>query len=78
MQAAVGAVQFNRQKDSFKSSEQHLEGKHARRLTRSVSCNLTGSPYSIHGTPNVVMLKKSLSAPTLDTCRSPFDGLDPQ
>ena len=78
IQPAFGSAQFNRQKDPFKSSEQHVEGKHTQRLTRSVSCNLTDTLYSIHGTPSVVMLKKSLSAPTLDTCGSSLDDLDPQ
>ena len=77
IQSAVGAAQFIRQKEPFKLSEQQ-EGKQTQRLTRSVSCNLTGALYSIHGTPSVVMLKKSLSAPTLDTCSSSIDGLDPQ
>ena len=78
IQSAVGAAQFSRQKEPFKSSQQHKEGKQTQRLTRSVSCNLAGALYSFHGTPGVVMLKKSLSAPTLDTCSSSIDGLDPQ
>jgi len=78
IQSAVGAAQFIRQKDTFKSSELHIVGKHTQRLTRSVSCNLTDAFYSIHDKPSVVMLKRSLSAPTLDACSSSLDSLDPQ
>ena len=78
IQAAVGAAQCFRQKDSIRSSELHKVRKHTQRLTRSVSCNLTDAFDSIHGTPCLVMLKKSLSVPTIDTCSSSLDGLDPQ
>ena len=78
IQVEVGAPQLTRRNDSIRPSELHKEGKHTKRLTRSASCNLTDALYSIHGTPRVVMLKKSLSAPTLDTCSSSLDGLDLQ
>ena len=78
IQSAVCAAQFIRQKDTFKSSELQIVGKRTQCLTRSVSCTLTDALYSIHGTPSVVMLKKSLSAPTLDTSSSSLDGLDLQ
>ena len=68
MQSAAGDTQFVRQKDTFRSLELHIVGKRTQRLTRSASCNLTHA--SIHGTPSVRSLKKSLSAPTLDTCSS--------
>ena len=74
VQSAVGAVQFIRQKDTFRSPEQHIVGKHTQRLARSVSCNSTNVFHFYHGTPSVVMLKKALSAPTLDTCSSSLDG----
>jgi len=78
IQSAVCAAQFIRQKDTFKSSELQIVGKRTQCLTRSVSCTLTDALYSIHGTPSVVMLKRSLSAPTLDTSSSSLDGLDLQ
>jgi len=74
IQSAVGAAQSFRRKGPVRSSELHIVGKRTQRLTRSVSCSLTDALYSIHGTPSVVMLKKSLSAPTLDTCSSSLDG----
>ena len=71
IQSAVGTAQFIRQKEAFRSSELNKERRRTQRLTRSASCNLTDIALdSIHGTPSVVMLKKSLSAPTLDTCSS--------
>ena len=70
----VGDTQFIRLKDSVRSSELPIVGKHAQRLTRSASCNLLHA--SIHGTPSVVMLKKSLSAPTLYTRSSSLVVLD--
>ena len=78
IQSAVGAAQLLRRKDPFKSPELHIVGKRNQRLTRSTSCNLSDAFYSIHGPPSVVMLKKSLSAPTLDKCSSSLDGLDLQ
>ena len=76
--SAAGAAQFIRQKDPFRSSEQHIVGKHTQRLTRSASCNLTDAFDSIHETHNVIMLKTSLSAPTLYTGSSSLEGLDLQ
>ena len=72
--SSVGDTQFVRRKGPFRSSESQKVGTRTQRLTRSASCNLTHA--SIHGTPSVVMLKKSLSAPTLDTCSSSSVGLD--
>ena len=69
--SAVGNTQFARKKDSFRSLELLKGEKRSRRLTRSASCNLTDALYSIHRTPRVIKLKKSLSAPTLNT-RSGF------
>ena len=75
-QSAAGAAQFIRQKDT---TEQHMVRNHTQRLTRSASCDLTNIVlYSIPGTISVVTLKRSLSAPTIDTCSSSLDGLDPQ
>jgi len=65
LQSAVGVAQCFRRKDPFVPSELHTVEKRTQRLTRSASCNLTGALYPIHGTPNVVMLKKPSSAPTL-------------
>ena len=66
MSSKVGGTQFVGLKDNLRSSELPIVGKLTQRLTRSASCNL---PHvSIHGTPSVVMLKKCLSAPTLETC----------
>ena len=67
MQSIVGAAQFIKRNDPFRSSELHKVGKRTQRLTRSASCNLT---EAIHGTPSVVLLKKCFSAPTLETCNS--------
>ena len=75
---AAGAAQFIRQKDPFRSSEQQKVGKFTQRLTRSASCNLTDAFDSIHETHTVIMLKKSLSAPTLYTRSSSLEGLDLQ
>ena len=77
-QSAVGATHFIGRNVSFMSSEPHMVRKRNQRLTRSVSCILTDALDAIHGTSSVVTLKKSLSAPTLDTCSSSLDGLDPQ
>ena len=80
IQSAVGDTQFFQAKreGTFTSSEKHKVGKRTQRLTRSASCNLTDAFDSIHETHNVIMLKKSLSAPTLDTRSSSLEGLDPQ
>ena len=76
--SAARAAQFTRQKDPFRSSELQKVGKCTQRLTRSASCNLTGAFNSIHETHNVIMLKKSLSVPTLYTRSSSLEGLDLQ
>ena len=78
MHPAVGAAQFFRRKDPVRSSELQKVGKRTQHLTRSASCNATDALDSIHGTPIVVTLKKSFSVPTLDTCSSSLDGVDPQ
>ena len=75
MQSTVGATQFMGRNVSIMPSELHIVGKRNQRLTRSASCIATDALDSIHGTSSVVMLKKSLSAPTLDTCSSSLDGL---
>ena len=73
MSSKVGDT-FVRLKDTVRSSELARVGKRTQRLTRSASC-----PHaSIHGTPSVVMMKKSLSAPTLDTCNSSIPVVDQQ
>ena len=77
-QSSSGDKQFVTQKGTLKSSKLHKMGKRTQRLTRSASCNLTDASYPIPGTPCVIMLKRSLSAPTLDTCNSSLDSLDPQ
>ena len=77
-QSEVFAAQFIRQKDTYRSSELDIARKHTQRLTRSVSCNPTDALHSVHGTPSAVMLKKSLSTPTLGTCNSSLEGLNPQ
>ena len=76
IESTAGATQFIGRNVSFMSSELHIIGKRNQRLTRSVSCILTDALDSIHGTSRVVILKKSLSAPTLDTCSSSLDGLE--
>ena len=66
IQSAVGATHVVGRKDpiirylEFPKLENRTE-----RLKRSVSCNLAGALYPIHGTPTMVVLKKSLSAPAL-------------
>ena len=57
--AVDGIAQSYRGKDPFRLNK---VGKRTQRLTRPVSLSLDAL---IHGTPGVVMLKKSLSAPTL-------------
>ena len=76
--SAVGAAHLFRRKDLIRSLELPKVGKRSHGLTRSASCNLTEALDSIRRTPSDVMLKKSLSAPTLDNCSSSLDGLDLQ
>ena len=66
IQSVAGAAQFLRQKDPVSSLELHFSGKRIQRLKRSLSCNLNGALDSVHGTPSVITLKRSLSAPTLE------------
>ena len=77
MSSSVRDTQNVRGKETFRSSEKHIVEKCTKRsVKRSASCDLTHA--SIHGTTSVVMLKKSLSAPTLDTCISSLVGVDLQ
>ena len=66
-QSAVGAAQFFKRNDPYRSPKLHIVGNGMQHLKRSVSCNLTGVLDSIQGTPSVVSVKRSLSAPTLNT-----------
>ena len=75
--SAFGNNQFVRQKDIFRSSELP-KGKCSQRLERSVSCTQTDALFSIYRTPSVITLKKSLSAPTLDTRSCSLHVLDLQ
>ena len=74
--SAVGNTQFVRQNETFRSSELLKEEKHSQRLTRSASCSQTDALCYIHRTPSGMMLKKSLSAPTLDTFNGSLRVLD--
>jgi len=62
IQSVAGATQ----KDPVSSSELHLSGRRIQRSKRSVSCNLTDALDSVHGTPSVMTLKRSLSVPILE------------
>jgi len=73
-QSRVGAAQVFRRNDLVRSSKLHIVGNCIQRLKRSVSCNLTGALDSCHGTTSAATMKRSLSAPTLDTRGSSFDG----
>ena len=66
-QSAVGAAQFFKRNDPYRSPKLHIVGNGMQHLKRSVSCNLTGVLDSIQETPSVVSVKRSLSAPTLNT-----------
>ena len=78
-QPAVGVVRFVRQKNTFDAEELHNVEKPTRRLTRSASCHPPDVFDCDHGRPrDEVMLKRSLSVPTLNKCSSCFDGLDRQ
>ena len=74
IQSAVGATQFSRRKYSVRSLELPKLEKRMERFKISASCSPTDALYSIHGTPSVVMSKKSLSAPTLNTSSSCLDA----
>ena len=73
-QLAVGAAQCVVRSDPFRSSKLHIRENGSQRLKRSASCNLTGALDSIHGAPCVATMKRSLSAPALDTCGGSLDG----
>ena len=75
IQPAVGVAQSCCRKDPVRLKAE----KRTQILTRSTSCNVAYASDSFHFlTPSVVMLKKSLSAPTLDTWNSSLHGLDLQ
>ena len=80
IQSAACAAQFFRRKYSIEhgSSEHPKVGKRMGSLKKSVSCNLTDAFDSVYGKSSVIMLKRSLSAPTLDTCVRYLDGLNLQ
>ena len=80
IQSAVCAAQFFRRKYSIGHGylEHPKVGKRMGSLKRSVSCNLTDAFDSVYGKSSVIMLKRSLSAPTLDTCVRYLDGLNLQ
>ena len=73
-QSRVGAAQVFRRNDLVRSSKLHIVGNGIQRLKRSASLNLTGALDSCHGTTSAATMKRSLSAPTLDTRGSSFDG----
>ena len=74
IQSAVGAPQFLRRKDPFRSSKPPVVANGIKRLKRSASCNLTGVLDCIHGSPSGAAMKRSLSASTFDICGSSLDG----
>ena len=77
MSSSLRDTQNVRGNNTFRSSELHIVEKRIMpSVTRSASCNLTHA--STHVTPSVVMLKKSLSAPTPGTCSSSSVSLDLQ
>ena len=63
-QSAIDTAQIFRRKFSIRSLELPDVGKRTQRLTRSISCNI-GDAFDSSFDPSLVMLKKSLSAPTL-------------
>ena len=73
-QSAVGAAHCFTRRDPFRSSKLHIVGNGCQRLQRSASCNLTGALGSIHEALSMATMKRSSSAPTLDTCGSSKDG----
>ena len=70
LQPAAGSAQFFKQEDPTMSSEPHNSEKGTQRLTRAASCGQNDTLGSYQGTHSEVKLRRSLSAPTLDTYRS--------
>ena len=72
-QPAVYSVRYVRRKDQFAAEEDALDRQHVvrhTRLKRTLSCDLTVVSDCAHGRPNEIMLKRSMSAPTLRECYS--------
>ena len=66
-QSAVGGAPNVRRNDPVRSTKLHIVGNGIQHSKRSVSCNISDALGSIQGTPIVVTMKRSLSAPNLDT-----------
>ena len=66
-QSAVSGAQNFRRNDPVRSTKLHIVGNGIQHSKRSVSCNISDALGSIQGTPIVVTMKRSLSAPNLDT-----------
>ena len=66
-QSAVSGAQNFRRNDPVRSPKLHIVGNGNQHSKRSVSCNISDALGSIQGTPIVVTMKRSLSAPNLDT-----------
>ena len=77
IQPAAGA-RFFRRKYSVGSLEHPKVEKRMRSLERSVSCNLINAFDSFYGKSSVVMMNRSLSALTLDTCSNYLNGFNLQ
>ena len=73
IQPAAGARFFRR-----KYSVGSLEHPKVEKRMRSVSCNLINAFDSFYGKSSVVMMNRSLSAPTLDTCSNYLNGFNLQ
>ena len=71
IQSAVGAPQVLRRKGPSRSSKLRTVGNGIQRLKRSASCDVTDASDSFHGTPRVVTMKRSLSAPPLIHAAAP-------
>jgi len=75
IQSATSNPKFSWRKYSIRSLKLSKLENRTKRLKRSLSCTPPDALYSVYGTPNVFMLKKSLSAPTLNACSSYLDAL---
>ena len=64
-QLAVGGAQNVRRNDPVRLPKLHIVGNGIQHSKRSVSCNISDALGSIQGTPIVVTMKRSLSAPNL-------------
>ena len=79
-QPTAGSVRYVRRKNPFESEEnvpkqyKHV-AKHGR-LMKTASCD----PVVVHGEPHKAMLKRSMSAPTLQECHNlrPFNDIQQQ